>query len=94
MRLSMLFAISSYKGVGPIRFGMNPESVRQVLDSQYRSFKRTLESEMPLDKFTDLGVSGREPLNLIVSVLLAVLLISITWIVSAIYDSIRTFNFK
>lgn len=52
----MTFAIVSHQGVGDVRFGQSPEEVRAVLNSSFKSFKRTPASVHPCDHFTDLHV--------------------------------------
>ncbi|RZL01572.1 MAG: ABC transporter ATP-binding protein [Rubrivivax sp.] len=52
----MIFEIHSYKGVGPLMFGMNPDQVRDALGAPFKSFKRSPKAPYPCDYFMDLGV--------------------------------------
>jgi len=52
----MKFNIKSYSSAGPIKFGMRQSEVRDLLGTNYKSFKRTPASEYPCDYFKSLGV--------------------------------------
>ena len=52
----MNLPILPYEGVGPIRLGMSQGEAREVMACEFKSFKRTPDSEMPLDEFLDWGI--------------------------------------
>jgi hypothetical protein len=52
----MEFEFNPYQGVEPIRFGMDRDEVRRVLDSPFESFMKTPDSELPTDDFTELNL--------------------------------------
>ena len=52
----MSLIIKTYEGVGDIKFGDSVETVRKILNSRYKSFKKTPMSEFPTDAFEDLGM--------------------------------------
>lgn len=52
----MNYDIEPYVGVGPIKFGMPREAVRQALGVEPRIFKKTPLSEMPADAYDEWGI--------------------------------------
>jgi hypothetical protein len=52
----MKFNIKAYSSIGTIKFGMRQSEVRNLLGTNYKSFKRTPASEYPCDYFKSLGV--------------------------------------
>ena len=48
----MKFDISSYEGVGPVRFSMTPGEVRAALGMEFENFRRSKENVHPADHFT------------------------------------------
>lgn len=53
----MRFIIEPYVGVGPIRFGMSVQEIRDILAVEVRSVKKTPKSGMPTDFFHSIGLS-------------------------------------
>jgi hypothetical protein len=52
----MDFRIAPFEGAGGIRFGMSQESARSQFSGHPRTFKRTLQDDVPCDYFEDEGV--------------------------------------
>lgn len=59
----MSFLISSFAGVGDIKFGMFPSEVRGILGDGFKSFKRTPNAEYPCDYYELLGIFVYYKLN-------------------------------
>jgi hypothetical protein len=52
----MKFVIDPLNGVGPLRFGMTPAEVRELVGGKVESFKKTPDMSFPCDYFADAGV--------------------------------------
>ncbi len=48
--------ISSYEGAGAIKLGMSPDEVRKVLGTNFETFMKSYNSEMPTDNFISQGI--------------------------------------
>ncbi len=52
----MNLPITPYESVGPLRLGMGQAEVRAAMATGFKSFKRSLLSQMPLDHFVSAGI--------------------------------------
>jgi hypothetical protein len=59
----MDYTIYPYEGVGPIKFGMTPHQVHEILGEPSDTFYKTPNSKSPTDQYDNLGcqVFYREP---------------------------------
>jgi hypothetical protein len=49
----MNYVIDPYKGVGKVKFGMNPKQVRSIVQNRFELFKRFDEEAFPSDYFPE-----------------------------------------
>jgi hypothetical protein len=49
----MDYTIYPYEGVGPIKFGMTPQQVHEILGEPYRTFKKSPKAVMPMDSYEE-----------------------------------------
>jgi hypothetical protein len=48
--------IRPHEGIGPIRFGMDSNAVRNILGGTVRSFRKTADAKAPTDAFDEYGM--------------------------------------